>query len=159
MKDPAESTKEATAPKGSSWPVGPNSSRYVGVAILLFVLVFSVGAFLGKNRGVAGVTAGKALPVFAVPLALGTVVGEADLARHAYEGSNGKVPACLERGPGILNICALDEQSPVVRRSREKRCLASAEAIAGSEGGAVRALWRVNEDGERSVVNRTAPMG
>ena len=48
---------------------------------------------------------------------------------------------------------------PAVPRPAEKRCLASAEAGAGTEGGAVRAMWRENEDGDRSVVTSTATGG
>jgi hypothetical protein len=116
--DPTQSTEEGTARPGSAGAAASamksSRSRYVAAAALLFIVISSVGAVLGKHRGVAGVAAEKPIPVFAVPLALGTVVGEADLARHANEGSNGKVPACRERGPGILNICALYERTPVV---------------------------------------------
>jgi hypothetical protein len=116
--DPTKSHRKTAEHLGSAGaaasPTKSSNSRYVAAATLLFIVIFSVGAVLGKHRGVAGVAAGKPIPVFAVPLALGGVVGKADLARHANEGSNGKVPACRERGPGILNICALYERSPVV---------------------------------------------
>ncbi len=57
---------------------------------------------------------GQRLAPFAVPLALGTLQGDADVARHADEGSAGKVPACSERGAQILNVCQLYEQGPLV---------------------------------------------
>jgi hypothetical protein len=50
----------------------------------------------------------------AVPLALGTLNGDADIATHADEGADGRVPACAERGAQILNVCQLYEQGPVV---------------------------------------------
>jgi hypothetical protein len=49
-----------------------------------------------------------------VPLALGHLSGDADIAVHGNEGTLGRVPACAERGPQILNICQLYEQGPVV---------------------------------------------
>ncbi len=54
------------------------------------------------------------MPPFAVPLALGNLSGDADIARHADEGANGKVPACKERGRAILNVCELYEGAPLV---------------------------------------------
>jgi hypothetical protein len=57
--------------------------------------------------------------------------------------------------PSPVRLASAQDRAPPDRRptavvsvwglAREKRCLASAEAIAGSEGGAVRALWRENE--------------
>ena len=49
-----------------------------------------------------------------MPLALGELNGEANIATHADEGEEGKRPACSVRGAGILNICELYEQGPVV---------------------------------------------
>ena len=57
---------------------------------------------------------GEQLPPFAVPLALGSLNGDADTATHAFEGAAGRVPACNERGSQILNICELYEGAPVV---------------------------------------------
>jgi hypothetical protein len=54
------------------------------------------------------------MPPFAVPLALGSLKGDADTARHADEGAAGRVAACQERGAQILNICQLYEGAPVV---------------------------------------------
>ena len=40
--------------------------------------------------------------------------GDADIATHANDGEAGKRPACAVRGTGILNICELYEEGPVV---------------------------------------------
>src|SRR5207247_4960952 len=47
-------------------------------------------------------------------LALGDLRGAADVATRADQGSAGRVPACQERGPQILNLCELYERGPVV---------------------------------------------
>ncbi|HYB23386.1 MAG TPA: hypothetical protein VED41_06285, partial [Solirubrobacteraceae bacterium] len=61
-----------------------------------------------------GIAPGHTLAPFATPLALGRLSGDADIATHADEGEAGRVPACAERGPQILNVCQLYEQGPVV---------------------------------------------
>jgi hypothetical protein len=89
-------------------------ARYIaigGIAILIVVLVV---VLVSKPKVLAGVKPGARVPVFAVPLATGDVKGAADVAVHANEGLRGKVPACKERGAGILNICELYERGPVV---------------------------------------------
>lgn len=58
--------------------------------------------------------AGTRLPPFAVPAALGTLSGDANVATHAHEGEAGSRPACSVRGTQIVNICQLVEQAPVV---------------------------------------------
>ena len=49
-----------------------------------------------------------------MPLALGGLNGDADIATHANQGPTDGVPACAERGSQILNVCQLYEQGPVV---------------------------------------------
>ena len=49
-----------------------------------------------------------------MPLALGSLQGDADIATRADQGGAGLVPACAERGAQILNICQLYERGPVV---------------------------------------------
>jgi hypothetical protein len=51
---------------------------------------------------------------FAVPLALGTLTGDANVATVAGQGAAGDLPACSVRGPQILNICQQYEAGPVV---------------------------------------------
>jgi hypothetical protein len=89
-------------------------ARYIaigGIAILLVVLVV---VLVSKPKVLTGIKPGTQVPAFAVPLSSGDVNGTADTAVHAKEGLRGKVPACKERGAGILNICELYERGPVV---------------------------------------------
>jgi hypothetical protein len=88
--------------------------RYLGLLVVLIVVLASINATLTRSGGSAGIEPGHRLPPFAVPLARGEVNGAADVATHANDGAAGKVPACAERGLGILNICELYEQGPVV---------------------------------------------
>jgi hypothetical protein len=81
-------------------------------AILL--VAFTVHVALSSHKGTTSVLPGARIPPFAAPYALGGPPGEVDVATHADDGSAGKVPACSERGPGILNICQLYERGPVV---------------------------------------------
>jgi hypothetical protein len=94
-----------------------NSSRYgryVGILGVLIVVLFVINGTLTKSNGVGGIEPGHRLAPFAVPLALGEVNGDANIATHADEGEEGKRPACSVRGTGILNICELYERGPVV---------------------------------------------
>jgi hypothetical protein len=93
---------------------GRRYGRYVGVLGVLIVVLITINTALTKPNGATGIEPGKPLAPFAVPLALGEVNGDADVATHADEGAAGKVPACSERGKGILNICELYERGPVV---------------------------------------------
>lgn len=88
--------------------------RYVAIVGVIFLIVVTVNTMLTKPNGAAGVPKGERVPPFAVPLATGDVEGYADVAVKADEGERGKVPACGERGRGILNICELYEEGPVV---------------------------------------------
>jgi len=97
--------------------IGPHVrpyGRYVGMLAVLIVVLVSINAALTRSTGSAGIEPGHPLPPFAVPLARGELNGAADVATHANDGAAGKVPACKERGQGILNICELYEQGPVV---------------------------------------------
>lgn len=92
----------------------PRSGRYMGAAGLILLVVVSVSFLLTGGAGSSGVAPGQPIPPFAVPLATGNVKGQANVARHADEGSAGHRAACTVRGPGILNICELYERGPVV---------------------------------------------
>jgi hypothetical protein len=87
---------------------------YVGLLGVLIVVLVSINAALTRPTGAVGVEPGHRLPPFAVPLARGEVNGAADVATRANDGAAGRVAACKERGQGILNICELYEQGPVV---------------------------------------------
>jgi hypothetical protein len=86
----------------------------VGLLALVILALITFNTIITKPNGAKGVEPGRALPPFAVPLVLGNLSGDADIAAHAGEGRRGNVPACQERGPQILNICQLYERGPVV---------------------------------------------
>jgi len=60
---------------------------------------------------------GTPIPPLRLPMPSGDHLGKWDVATHADEGQAGKVPACSERGPAILNICQLYERGPSCWRS------------------------------------------
>ena len=101
-------------PAPSVKPDLPRYGRYVAIPAIAILLLITINTLTTKPNGVTGVAPGQHLPPFAAPLALGTLEGDPDIARHDNEGSNGKVAACRLRGPGILNICQLYERSPLV---------------------------------------------
>jgi hypothetical protein len=80
----------------------------------VILVLITINTIVTKSNGLKGIEPGHALPPFAVPLALGSLSGDADTATRADEGAAGRVPACSERGPQILNVCQLYEQGPVV---------------------------------------------
>jgi hypothetical protein len=86
----------------------------VGILGVLIVVLLVINGALTKSNGVGGIAPGHRLAPFAVPLALGEVNGDADIATRADKGEAGKRPACSVRGMGILNVCELYEQGPVV---------------------------------------------
>lgn len=87
---------------------------YLAVLGLVILVLVAINTALTKPTGVAGLQPGGTLPPFAVPLAMGSVKGDANVATRADEGEAGKRPACSVRGVGILNVCRLYEQGPVV---------------------------------------------
>src|SRR5437660_12576729 len=87
---------------------GPRGSRYgwfVGVVALLVIALITVNTISTTPNGSRGVATGQPLPPFAVPLALGTLNGDADIATRPHQGSAGNRAACTLRGPQILNVC------------------------------------------------------
>jgi hypothetical protein len=92
----------------------PRYGRYVGLFALLILALITINTVSTKPNGARGIEPGHRLAPFAVPLALGHLRGDADIATRGDEGGLGRVPACAERGPQILNICQLYEQGPVV---------------------------------------------
>jgi hypothetical protein len=91
----------------------PHYGRYSGL-LAVAILVVVINILLAKTDGPAGISPGQRFAAFAVPLALGNLPGDADIATRADEGAEGRVPACAERGAQILNVCQLYEQGPVV---------------------------------------------
>jgi hypothetical protein len=92
----------------------PRYGGYAGLLAVLILVLITINTIVTKPNGVRGLAVGEQLPPFAVPLALGSLNGDADTATHADEGAAGRVPACKERGAQILNVCQLYEGAPVV---------------------------------------------
>jgi hypothetical protein len=92
----------------------PRYGGYVGLLVILILVLITINTIVTKPNGVKGLAPGEHLPPFAVPLALGSLNGDADTATHADDGAAGRVAACRERGSQILNICELYEGAPVV---------------------------------------------
>ncbi|HTA36907.1 MAG TPA: hypothetical protein VK761_09345 [Solirubrobacteraceae bacterium] len=101
-------------PRGSRPRTTPRYGGIVGVVALVILVLITINTLVTKPNGVKGLGPGEQLPPFAVPLALGSLSGDADTARHADEGSAGRVPACQERGAQILNVCELYEGAPLM---------------------------------------------
>jgi hypothetical protein len=92
----------------------PRYGRYVGVLALLIIGLVTITTLASKPSGITGIQPGRAVPPFAVPLALGTLSGDANVATRADQGTAGRVPACSVRGPEVLNVCQLYELGPLV---------------------------------------------
>jgi hypothetical protein len=99
---------------GAAVPSPARYGRYVGLLALVILALITVNTIVTKPNGVNGIPPGSRIPPFAVPLASGSLEGDADVATRPDEGSAGRVPACQLRGPQILNVCELYERGPVV---------------------------------------------
>jgi len=86
----------------------PRYGRYVGLLAIVILVFITLNTILTKPVGAGGVRPGEAMPPFAVPLATGYLRGDANVS------TDGPHPACSVRKPGVLNICELYEQGPVV---------------------------------------------
>jgi hypothetical protein len=95
-------------------PAPPRYGRYVALLALVILVLISINTIVTKPNGGAGFAPGQRLAPFALPLALGSLRGDANVATHADQGSAGRVPACRVRGPQILNVCQLYESAPLV---------------------------------------------
>jgi hypothetical protein len=94
--------------------LGRGYGRYAGLLAVLILVLITINTIVTKPHGVTGIAPGSRMPAFAVPLATGNLTGDADVASRPGEGALGRVPACAERGPQILNLCQLYEGAPVV---------------------------------------------
>src|ERR1700757_2724356 len=101
-------------PAGQAGFSSPRYGPWVGGLGLGILGLITLNTILTPSHGAVGLVPGERMPPFAVPLASGTLQGSADVATRPNEGSAGKVPACAERGPQILNVCQLYERGPVV---------------------------------------------
>jgi hypothetical protein len=88
--------------------------RLVGIITVVALVALIVAAVLKNPGGLTGIEPGTKIAPFAVPLASGSLTGDANIATHAHEGASGNVPACSVRGSQVLNICELAERGPVV---------------------------------------------
>jgi hypothetical protein len=93
---------------------GPRYGRYVWLLVILILILITINTLVTKPNGLAGLAPGTKLPPFAVPLATSDLQGAADVATRPHEGLAGNVPACRLRRSGVLNVCQLYEQGPVV---------------------------------------------
>ncbi len=91
-----------------------NYAGYVALLGLIALAAFTVHVALSPRKGSTAIRPGTGIPPFAAPYAIGGPSGEVDVATHANDGLAGRVAACGERGPKILNICQLYERGPVV---------------------------------------------
>lgn len=92
----------------------PNYGKYVGALAVVILLLITLNTVLTTPNGSAGISPGTRLPPFAVPLAIGALDGDANVAARANQGSAGRRPACSVRGRQILNLCEQYENGPVV---------------------------------------------
>jgi hypothetical protein len=93
---------------------GPRYGRYAALLALLILALITANTIVTKPNGARGIEPGQRLAPFAVPLALGTLTGDANFATSPDQGAAGRVPACALRGAQILNVCQLYERGPVV---------------------------------------------
>jgi hypothetical protein len=111
-----DAASAGTPPRGqaAAGVSGPHYGRYVGLLAIVVVVLITLNTIVTKPNGASGIQPGQPLPPFAVPLAAGTLGGEANIATRPDQGAAGHVPACAVRGAQILNICQLYERAPVV---------------------------------------------
>jgi hypothetical protein len=108
----------------SGWLVG-----LVGVVALAYITLNTVRT---ESVGSRGPDAGERLPPFAMPLAASRSDADANIAVRPDSGADGARPACTVRGPGILNVCELAEQGPVVLAflaTRSGRCAEQVDVL------------------------------
>jgi thiol-disulfide isomerase/thioredoxin len=76
----------------------------VGVLAVAALVYIGLNTLRTEGPGSRGLAAGRALPPFAVPLALSGLEGDANVSARA----------CTVRGRDVLNSCELAERGPVV---------------------------------------------
>jgi hypothetical protein len=102
------------APDTHGGPAPPRYGRYAGLLAIVILVLITVNTIVTKPNGAKGIEPGRPLAPFAVPLALGGLRGDANIATRVDQGGSGRVPACVVRGPAILNVCQQYEGGPVV---------------------------------------------
>jgi len=106
LPEPPDGDDPPRAPSQPAEP--PRYGRYVALLAILILIFITLNTILTKPNGAGGIAPGEAIPPFAVPLATAYLPGDANVA------SSGPHAACNVRKPGVLNICELYEQGPVV---------------------------------------------
>jgi peroxiredoxin len=109
---------------GASW-----IAVAAGIAILLYITYNTVTT---PGTGSRGLERGVRMPPFAAPLVTSDLEGDANVARHADQGSAGTTPACDVTDPRALNSCALARDGPVVLAfltESADRCVDALDAI------------------------------
>jgi hypothetical protein len=86
----------------------PRYGRYIALLAILILGYITINTLVTKPNGVGGISPGEPLPPFAVPLVSGDLKGDANVS------TTGPHTACTVRKPGVLNICQLYEEGPVV---------------------------------------------
>jgi hypothetical protein len=100
--EPVEGPPEVPRPGNRyAWLVG--IVMLMGLAVLLFTTTIP-----NKGEGVLGLDRGDRLPVFAAPLALGRLEGDANICqRRPCPKGAGVSPACELRSSQVVNLCEL----------------------------------------------------
>jgi hypothetical protein len=116
--------EQRQAPKPSS-----AYSWVVGIAFLILIIVVGINSLPNAGEGLKGPTAGAIMPVFAAPLATGTV--DADVNIKATGKEPGKTLACDVHVPSALNGCDLRKRPSVVvfAGTRGANCLPGFDRI------------------------------
>jgi hypothetical protein len=105
-----------TGAGGAPAPARSSGSRYgwfLGVVAVLLLAYVTLNTASTDRVPTRGVATDRPLPPFAAPLALGSLDGDANIARESGQGRAGRRPACEVRGPDVLNVCQLAERGPV----------------------------------------------
>jgi hypothetical protein len=109
------------APEPASSPAPPPRTSsitwIVGVAVVLALGYITFNSLRTQGPGSEGIGAGEKMPLFAAPLASGSLEGDAQV-------DPGRV--CSVRGPDVLNSCALRERDQPIAlaflATRSKQC-------------------------------------
>ena len=118
-------------------PGPPGASRYswfLGIVGVLLIAVVLLNTLRTESNGSAGLKKGSTAPPFAAPLAFSTFGDDADVnvARKADQGRQGNVPACSVTDPGVLNLCRLYAERPVVlifTATRGSQCIRQLDIV------------------------------